>query len=85
MPAQQLPKELSDALLANGTGELEVIDPQTQRTYVICDVSLHRNAKRVLDLEAIREGVHQVESGDTESLEISFEQMRDRLGFESTP
>lgn len=80
----KLSKELSDALQANGTEELEVVDPQTQRVYVICDVAVHQQAKRVLDRDAIREGIVQMESGMTQPIDEAFEEMRIRLGFKSS-
>jgi len=82
MPAQ-LSKELSDALLASGTDAIEVVDPQTQRVYVICDAELHRNAKRILDREAIHDGIQQMRNGDTQPLDAAFDEMRSRLGLES--
>jgi hypothetical protein len=77
----QLSKELSDALQASEAEELEVMDPQTQRLYVICDPGMHQQAKRVLDREAIRAGIQQMENGETQPVDEAFEEMRVRLGF----
>jgi len=77
----QLSKELSDALLASDAEELEVVDPQTQRLYVICDPGMHQQARRVLDREAILAGIQQMENGETQPVDEAFEEMRIRLGF----
>ncbi len=79
----RLSKELLDALRASGAEELEVVDPTTQRLYVICDAEIHQQAKRVLDREAIRIGIQQMESGEGQPLDEAFEEMRSKLGFES--
>ena len=78
----QLSKELSDALQASGAEELEVVDPNTQRLYVICDAGIHQQAKRVLDREAIRVGIQQMENGEGQPLDEAFEKMRTKLGFQ---
>jgi hypothetical protein len=43
-----LTKDLSDALCASESLELEVIDPVSQRVYLIVDVELHRRATEAL-------------------------------------
>lgn len=78
----KLSQELSEALHASGHRQLEVVDPQTQRVYVLCDREMHQHVKRVLDREAIAEGVRQMESGETQSLNEAFEEMRIELGFD---
>lgn len=78
----KLSQELSAALHASGNDQLEVVDPQTQRVYVICDRGMHQHVKRVLDREAIAEGIQQVENGETQPLDEAFEEMRIELGFD---
>lgn len=76
-----LSPELSAALKASGHNELEVIDPQTQQTYVLCDAAVHEEAKRVLDREAIGEGIAAMERGDTQPVDEAFDDIRNELGF----
>ena len=80
--ATKLSKELSDALQASGAEELEVVDPTTQRLYVICDAEIHQQAKQVLDRESIRVGIQQMENGEGQPLDEAFEEMRTDLGFQ---
>jgi len=81
----KLTKELSEALQASGQHALEVIDPQTNRTYLIVDSEMHRRAMEALrqqeDLAAIAEGISQMEAGQGRPLDEAFTQMRAQLGF----
>ena len=78
----KLSQELSDALQASGDHCLELVDPQTQRVYVLCDRETHQRVKRVLDSQTIADGIRQMESGETQPLNEAFEQMRTELGFD---
>ena len=66
----ELVTELSDALQASN-GELEFVDPTTNRTYVVVEQSVLARAKAVIqrqeqdDLAAINRGLANVESGRT--------------------
>lgn len=81
----KLNKELAAALHATGNNELEVVDPETQRTYVLVDSEIHRQAMNALnrqqDRDAIAEGLMQMELGQGKPLDQAFSDMRSRLGF----
>ncbi|MCA9123955.1 hypothetical protein H6770_01050 [Candidatus Peribacteria bacterium] len=81
----KLSKELSDALQASGTSEVEAVDPSSGRVYFIVDSETHRQAMDALrqrqDREAIAEGIAQMEAGEGKPLDEAFEDMRGRLGF----
>jgi predicted transcriptional regulator len=75
-------------LHAAGERELEVVDPSTNRTYVIVDSEIHRRAMEALrrqqDLDAIAEGIAQIEAGQGKPLDEVFAGLRSRLGFPTT-
>ncbi len=64
----KLSKELADALNAAGEDELEVVDPQTLRTYLLVDSETHRQAMEALrrqqDRDAIAQGIAEMERGE---------------------
>ena len=79
----KLSKELSRALRATGDNELEVVDPETQRTYVVVDADLHRQAmvalRRQQDREAIAQGIAEMEAGVGMPVEEARRLARERL------
>lgn len=79
----KLSKELADALHATGESELEVVDPDTNRTYVIVDSGIHRRAMEALrrqqDHDAIAQGIAEMEAGEGISVEEAFRLTRERL------
>jgi hypothetical protein len=81
----KLTKEQAAALNATGEGELEVIDPDTQRMYFLVDSETHRRAMEALrrqqDRDAIAEGLLQMEAGQGKPLDQAFSEMRSRLSF----
>ena len=81
----KLSKELSDALNASGTSQIEAVDPTSGRVYFIVDGDTHRQAMEALrqrqDRDAIAEGIAQMEAGQGKPLNEAFEDMRGRLGF----
>jgi hypothetical protein len=81
----ELTKELAAALQATGESELEVVDPETQRTYFLVDGETHRRAmdalRRQQDRDGIAAGLAQMEAGQGKSLDQAFSDMRTRLGF----
>ena len=81
----KLPKQLVMALHSVGSDGLEVIDPETNRVYVIVDEETHRRAMIALraqqDHSAIAEGIAQIEAGQGKPAEQAFEDLRARLGF----
>ena len=62
-----LTKEQTAALLATEDGELEVVDPETQRRYFVVDAEIHRQAMEALrrqqDRDAIAQGIREMEAG----------------------
>ncbi|MFT7641848.1 MAG: hypothetical protein ACI9G1_003599 [Pirellulaceae bacterium] len=78
--ALHLPKELVEALHASGN-LLEVVDPETNQVFVICDPGVHSRAKAILDREAIQRGIEQMERGEGRPLNDAFDEMQSRLGF----
>ena len=81
----KLTKQLVTALHSVGSDGLEVIDPETNRVYVIVDEETHRRAMIALraqqDHDAIAEGIAQIEAGQGKPAEQAFEDLRARLGF----
>lgn len=81
----KLSKELVSALHAMGDGELEVIDPETQRVYVLVDCETHRRAMEALrrqqDRDAIAEGLAEMVAGQGKPVDEAFSDLRSRLGF----
>lgn len=79
----KLPDELSLALHASGDRELEVVDPRTQRAYVVVDAEIHRQAmdalRRQQDREAIAQGLAEMEAGQGMPVEQACQLTRDRL------
>lgn len=83
--AVELTRELIEALKASRDGELEVVDPETSRSYHIVATETHREAmdalRRQRDLEAISEGLAQMEAGQGAPLEDAFARVRAHLGI----
>ena len=81
----KITQELADALNTSGDSELEVVDPQTQRRYVLIDSETHRRAMEALrreqDREAIAEGLAQMDAGQGQPLDEAFADLRSQFGF----
>jgi hypothetical protein len=81
----KLTTEQSAALHASGDHELQVVDPVTDRTYVLIDSDTHRQAmdalRREQDRDAIAEGIQQMAAGQGQPLDAALAEMRARLGF----
>lgn len=79
----KLTKELAAALQATGGNELEVIDPDTERTYFLVDGDTHRLAmdalRRQQDHDAITQGIAELESGEGLSVEDARKLTQERL------
>jgi predicted transcriptional regulator len=79
----KLSKDLADALHANGDSELEVADPDTQRTYFVVDANIHRQAMEALrrqqDRDAIAQGIAEMEAGDGIPVEEDRKLTQERL------
>jgi hypothetical protein len=83
----KLTQELADAVNAAETDGLEVVDPTTNRTYVIVDGETHLRAmdalRRVQDVESIQRGAIQADAGEGIPLAEADQRLRSELGFES--
>jgi predicted transcriptional regulator len=79
----KLTKELAAALQATGESELELVDPETQRTYFLVDGETHRRAMEALrrqhDRDAIAQGLAEMEAGEGISVEEARKLTRERL------
>ncbi len=79
----KLSKELADALHATGESELEVVDPDTNRTYMIVDSEIHRRAMEALrrqqDRDAIAQGIAEMEAGEGIPVAEARKLTRERL------
>jgi hypothetical protein len=79
----KLAQDLTDALHANGGSELEVVDPETQRTYLVVDAQVHRMAMEALrrqqDREAIAQGIAEMEAGEGIPLDEARKMTREKL------
>ena len=83
----KLNKELSDALHASDNGEVQAIDPETNKMYVLVDGEVHHKAMDALrrqdDLAAIQEGIDDMEAGRGMPVEEADSRIREKLGFPS--
>lgn len=79
----KLTKELAAALHATGDKELEVVDPETARTYFLVDGDTHRRAMEALqrqqDRDAIARGIAETEAGEAIPIEAARKLTRERL------
>ena len=79
----KLTKELAAALNATGESELEVVDPDTQRTYFLVDSETHRRAMDALhrqqDRDAIAQGIAEMEAGEGIPVAEAHKLTRERL------
>jgi hypothetical protein len=78
-----LPQELADALNTGEGAPLEVLDPNSKRTYFVVSAETHRLAmealRRVEDREAIARGIAEMQAGGGLPLEEAREQSLERL------
>ena len=77
----KLTPQLAAALHNTPSGSLEVVDPATNRVYVLCDPAIQNKAKALLDKQAIAEGVADVEAGRTQTLDEAFAEIRQNTGL----
>jgi hypothetical protein len=79
----KLTKELADALKQAGESELEVVDPDTNRSYMIVYREIHRRAMEALrrqqDRVAIAQGIAEMEAGEGISVAEARQLTRERL------
>lgn len=80
----KLTPEQADALHAHGE-ELTVVDPTTNKIYVIVDATVLQQARALLeyqqaeDLAAIQAGIDDMEAGRTMPITEAHDQIRDDL------
>ena len=67
-----LTPEQASALHAGGDAPLQIVDPTTRRVYYVVDGGLLAEVKCRADLEAIREGIADMQAG----LSVPIEQAR---------
>ena len=79
----KLTKDQIAALHATGENELEVVDPETQRTYFVVDAHVHRQAMDALrlqqDRKAIAQGIEEMEAGEGISVDEARKLAREKL------
>lgn len=79
----RLSKDLAEALHASGSRELEVVDPDSNRTYFVVDAEIHRQAmaalRRQQDREAIAQGIAEMEAGEGISVEEARKLTREKI------
>lgn len=79
----KLSPELASALHANGNQPLQVVDPTGQHVYFVVDGETHRMAMEALrqseDLQAIQNGVRQMEAGEGMPIDEAFQKIDDAL------
>ena len=85
----EMTKELAAALHATEDRELELIDPETRQRYVLVDSETHMRAMKALrrqqDIEAIKQGIREMEAGLGKPVDQAFAEIRQRLGFPPHP
>lgn len=77
----KLNKELSDALNASGDDRLPIVDPSSNRLYVLVDAKTLEELERQQTRRAIQAGLDSMEAGGGIPLEAADTQMRKELGF----
>ncbi len=82
----KLPSELAAAIDANGQKPFEVEHPNTHATYFVVDGETHRQAMEALrrqrqqdDLNAIAEGIEQMERGEGIPIAEARERSKQRI------
>lgn len=72
----QLPPEIANAINAAAGDRLKVIDPATNREYVIVDAETFAKLE---DYQAIRNGIRQMENGEGQPLKEAMSDIRAAL------
>ena len=80
-----LSEEQRLALLAGKGSPVTVRDDRSNAVYVLVDAETHQRAMEALqqqsDIEAIAEGIHDMQAGRVLTLEEMDQRMRDEFGF----
>jgi len=80
----KLTNEQSAALHASGD-EMQILDPSTNKFYVVVEQSVHQKAKASMqlraeeDLAAIQRGIEDVKAGRTTPVEEAFSSIREEF------
>lgn len=80
----RLTNEQSEALHASGD-EMQILDPSTNKVYVVVEQSIHQKAKAAMqlrdeeDLAAIQSGIDDVEAGRTTLAAEAHKRIRENL------
>lgn len=81
----KLTEEQIAGLNASFHGDLEVIDPMTQRRYFLVDAEIHQQAMEALrreeDKRSIAQGIAEMEAGLGLPVDEVFKKIRAKLGF----
>ena len=64
-----LTPEQASALQAGGNAPMQIIDPTTRRVYYVIDSGFLAELERRSDLDAIREGVADMQAGRSQSID----------------
>ncbi len=76
-------KDLAQALDESGTGQLEVVNPNNNRRYLLVDREVYEEAMVALqnqrDRDAIAKGIEQMEAGEGSPLDETFARIQGRL------
>ena len=79
-----LTNDQSQALHASGD-EMQILDPSSNKIYVVVEQSVHQKAKAALllqqneDLSAIQQGIDDMNAGRTTPIEEAHERIREKL------
>ena len=77
----ELSKELSDALRQSGADRLSVVDPVSNRVYVLVDAETLEALEQKQAQQSIQAGLESMESGRGIPIDDADVLMRQRLGF----
>lgn len=81
----EMTKALAAALQATEERELELIDPETRRRYVLVDSETHLRAMQALrrqqNIEAIKQGIREMEAGLGIPVDQAFDEIEQSLGL----
>ena len=79
----RLSKEITDALHIAGRGEVEAVDPETGRVYIVVESEVHRQAMEALerqrDRDSIAQGIADMEAGRTKPVQEVHAELRAKL------
>lgn len=77
----ELTKEQAEAVRNSESGRVDLVDPVTNRRYVLLDADSLAFLERESSVDAIRAGLESMQAGRGLPIEEADVQMRDQLGF----